>query len=82
MRGNAETAQAVQIEILIVGRRGLQQDLKLIEMLETVRIVAVSPIRRASHRLHIRRLPRLGTECPQGGCGVKGAGADLHIVGL
>src|SRR4029078_11379111 len=44
--------------------------------------LAIAAVLRPPRRLHVGRPPGLRSKRAQGGCGVKGAGAHLHVVGL
>src|SRR5216683_2535689 len=51
-------------------------------MLHPVRVVSVAAILRSPRRLHVRRAPRLRTECAQERRGMRSARADLHVIRL
>ena len=63
-------------------RRGLDDDLVLVVVLQAERVVAVATVGRPAARLHVGGRPGLGTDGAQEGRRVKGAGAHLHVVGL
>ena len=71
-----------EIEILEIGRRGLQNHLELIVMLHPVGVLAIAAVLGPAAGLRIGGAPGLGPERAQGGGGVKGARAHLHVVGL
>ena len=79
---DANGRQRAQIEVLQVGRGGLQDHLKLVIMLEPVGILPIAPILGTARGLHIGGLPRLGAEGAQSGGGVEGASPHLHVIGL
>ena len=81
-RIDAERREAAEIEILAVGRRRLQDDLKLVIMLQPVRVFAIAAVGRAARWLDIGGAPRFRPERAQGGRRVERAGADFDIVGL
>ena len=74
--------RAIEVELLQVGRRGLEDHLVLVIVLQPVRVLAVAAVLRAARGLHIGGLPRLRPERAQRGRGVKRPGAHLHVVGL
>ena len=51
-------------------------------MLQPIGVFAIAPVFWASRGLHIGCAPRLGADRTKKGCSVRGARADLHIVGL
>src|SRR5689334_5369291 len=77
-----ERAQAAQIQIENLERRGLDDDLVLIIVLQPERVVAVTTVRRTARRLQVRGAPRLRSNGPQEGSGMESTRAHLHIVGL
>src|SRR6185503_6652918 len=77
-----ERAQRSEVQVENVRRRGLQNDLVLVVMLEAVRVLAVAAVLRAARWLHVRRAPRLGSERAQERRGVRRAGADFDVVRL
>src|SRR5688572_29510158 len=81
-RVDAQALQRVEVQLLDIRRRGFQDDLVLVIVLQAVRIVAVAPVLRPARGLHVRRAPGLGADRAQEGGGVEGAGADFHVVGL
>src|SRR5690606_29672308 len=50
-RIGADGAQGLEVELLDVARRGLEDDLVLVELLEAVRVVPVATVGRATRRL-------------------------------
>ena len=79
---DADGFERAEIERLKVRRRGFDQHLILIIVLQPVRVVAIATVRRAARRLHIGRRPGVRAEAPQRRRRVKRARADLHIIGL
>ena len=79
---DADGGEAVEIELLQVGRARLQDDLKLVIVLEAVGVLAIAAILGAARGLHIGCFPRSRPQSPQRGGGVKRAGTNLHVVGL
>ena len=74
--------EAVEVDILrVVGRR-LDEHLVLVVVLQAVGVVAVPPVGRSSRRLDVRGLPRLGAETAQRGGRIERARAGLDIVRL
>jgi hypothetical protein len=82
LRVDTQRIEAVQIKLLAVDRRRLQNHLELVIVLQPVGVLAISAVRRPARRLHEGGPPRLRAERPQCRCRMKGAGADLDIVGL
>jgi hypothetical protein len=79
---DADGIERLEIEVLdVVGRR-LEDDLELIVVLQPVGVLAVAAVLRPARGLHIRGVPGVRPERAQGGRGMEGAGADLHVVGL
>ena len=60
-RIDAERRETAEIQILAVGRRRLQDHLKLVIMLQPVRVFAVAAVGRPARRLDIGGAPRLRT---------------------
>jgi hypothetical protein len=61
-RVDADRLEASQVEVLeIIGGR-LEHHLKLVVVLQAVRVLAVASVGRAARRLHVDRTPGLGTE--------------------
>ena len=59
LRHDPQLPQRLQIDFLnIIGRR-FHDDLKLMVLIQTVRIIAVTSVIRAAGRFHIRHIPRL-----------------------
>ena len=81
-RVNAQHLQTVEIKLLDIVGRGLQNHLELIIMLKAVRVLAIAPIGRAARGLHISGMPGLRPQCAQNGCRMKSAGPHFHIIGL
>ena len=77
---DAERAQRVEVEVLhVVGRR-LQEHLVLEVVLEAEGVLAVAAVGRADRRLDVGDAPRLGAEAAQEGGRVERARADLGVV--
>ena len=65
LRHNPQFPQRLQIDFLdIIGRR-FHDDLKLVMLVQTVRIIAVTSVIRAAGRFHIRHIPRLRPDRPE-----------------
>src|SRR5207248_6098330 len=71
-----------EIDVQDVGRRRFEHNLKLMMLIESIRILAVSPILWPPRRLHIGGAPRLRTERAEKRRRVRRAGAHLHVVRL
>ena len=81
-RVDADRRERAEIELLQVRRVGLQDDLVLVVVLQAVGVLAVAAVLGPARGLDVGGVPRLRPERAQGGGGVEGAGADLHVVGL
>ena len=81
-RVDADRLQRAEIELLQVGRIGLQDHLVLVIMLQAIGVLAVAAILRTARGLHIGRLPAQRAQRPERRRGMKGAGTHLHVVGL
>ncbi len=79
---DADGFERTEIERLQVGRARFDQNLILVIMLQAVRVFAIAAIGGAARGLHIGRGPGLRAQGAQGGGGVKGARAHLHVIGL
>ena len=66
-RIDPEALEALQIQLLNIIRGGLHDDLKLMVLIQTIRIVTVAPVRRTARRLDIGDVPRLGAQDAQEG---------------
>ena len=82
LRIDADRFQRIEIQILDVRRRRLQDHLKLVVVLQPVRIFAIAAILGTPRRLHISGIPRLRPERAQRGGRMERARSNLHIVGL
>ena len=74
--------QRAQVRLLNVGRRGLDQHLELVVVLQTVRILRIAAVCGANAGLHVGRRPRLGAETAQNRGGIHRARANLRVVRL
>ena len=81
-RVKADGNERAQIQLLQVGRRGFDDDLILIVVLQPVGVLAIAAIGRAARGLHIGGGPGLGAQGAQGGGRMEGARANLHVIGL
>ena len=79
---NAEDLQALEIELLDIVRRWLQDDLILVIMLQAVWVVAIAAIRRTTARLNIGDVPWFWPERAQEGGRIHRAGALFDVVWL
>jgi hypothetical protein len=79
---DTEALEAVYINILNVFRGRFHDDLKLIVMLETVRILAVATVGGPPGGLDIRGVPGFRPETAKQGGRVKCTRAHLHVVRL
>ena len=81
-RIEAERAQAAEVQVEDVERRGLDHHLELVVVLEPERVLAVAAVRGPARGLHVRRAPGLRPDGAQERGGMEGAGAHLHVVRL
>src|SRR5271166_1927386 len=79
---NAQRGQRVQIQLLHVLRWRLQDHLVLHVLEQPVRVLAVTAIGRATRRLHVANVVRLGAEYSQERLGRHGSCADFDVIGL
>src|SRR5690625_38365 len=80
-RVDADRTQRIEVQLLDVKWRGLQDDLVLEEVLEAVRVLPVAAVNRPAAGSDARHVPAAGTERPQEGGRVEGARSDLGIGG-
>ena len=59
---NAELSQALQVQLLNVFRRGLYDNLELMMLEQTVRVITVTAVCRAAGRLYVSHTPGLRSE--------------------
>ena len=79
---DADGLQRIEIKLLHVGRRRLQDHLELVIVLQPVGVLAIAAVLGAARGLHIGGVPGLGPERAQRGGRMEGARADFHVVGL
>src|SRR4029079_1923084 len=72
----------VEIEILQIIRRGLEDDLKLVIVLQTVGIFSITSVLGAARGLNESGTPRFRPQRAKRGGGVKRPCPDLHVIGL
>ncbi len=77
-----EGAQRLEVEVLDVERRRLEDHLVLVELLQPVWVLTVAAVGGAATRLDVRDVPRLGADSPQERVRVEGARSDLGVVWL
>ena len=78
----ADRAQALDVELLHIRGRGLQDDLVLKVFAQTERVVAVASVRGAPRGLDVGHAPGLGAQDAQESVGVHGARADFQVERL
>ena len=78
----ADGGERLQVEVLQVGRRRLDDDLELVIVLEPVGVLAVAAVLRPARRLDIGGLPRTRPERAERRRRMKRAGAHLDVIGL
>ena len=81
-RVDAAGFQGLEIEILHLVGRGLEDHLELVVLEQAVRVLAKTPVVGASRRLHVGDVPMRRTEHAQQRLGMRGAGADFEVQGL
>ena len=81
-RVDADDLQRIEVEILDVGRRRLQDHLELVVVLQPVGVLAVAAVFGPARGLHIGGVPGLGPERAQRGGRMEGARPHFHVVGL
>ena len=81
-RVDPQMGEGSQIDLLRIQRRRLEDDLKLVVVLETVRVLAVPAVRGAARRLDVGNPPGLRPQDAEEGGGVKRPRPDLDIVRL
>src|SRR5271156_2399348 len=79
---DADGSQRFEVEILNIGRRRLQDDLKLHVLEQAVGVLAVTAVCRATRGLHIADAVRSGAKDTQKSFWRHGSGADLNVIGL
>ena len=79
---HAHGFQALDVEVLDPGRGGLEDHLHLQVFVEAERILAIAPVGGAPGRLHVGHVPGPGSQGPEEGERIHGAGALLQIIGL
>src|SRR5262245_6544504 len=79
---DAERDKAVEIDILDVGRRRLQDNLELVVMLEPVRILAIATILGTAGGLHVSRAPGPWPKRAKRGRRVKSPRPHFQVVRL
>ena len=81
-RIDADRLEALQIDLLhLVGRR-LENHLKLMVLEDAIRILAEAAVIGAPRRLHVGHVPRLRAEHAQQRFGMRRAGANLEVERL
>ncbi len=74
--------EALQVQLLHLVRRGLQNDLELVVLEEPVRVLAEPAVSGTPRRLHVGHVPRRRTEDAQERFGVHRSGAHLDVERL
>src|SRR4030095_11187731 len=74
--------ETLQIQLLHVVRSRLEDDLELLMLEETLRVLAEPPVRRPARRLHVGNTPRRRTEHSQKRLGMHRARAHLDVERL
>ena len=81
-RSMPRATSELQVDVLDVGRRGLDDHLVLVVVAQAVGVLAVAPVGGPHGGLDVGRAPGTRVEAAQEGRRVEGAGADLGVVGL
>jgi len=81
-RVDAACLKAVEVDLLHVIRRRLQDDLKLVVLEQAVRVLPKPAVVRPPGRLHVRHAPRLRSEHAKQCFRMRRAGAHFQIEGL
>ena len=79
---NANGLKRAQIELLVIGRVRLHDDLELIIMLQAVRVLSVTSISGTARGLNISHIPRLWPKRAQYSRGMERSGPDFGVKGL
>ena len=79
---NAHRAERLQVKLLHVLRRRLQDHLQLVVLVKPVGILAIAAIGGPARRLHVGYLVGLWPKHTQKSFRRHGAGADIDVVGL
>ena len=79
---DAQRHERLQVDVLDVGRRRLDDHLVLVVVAEAVRVLAVAPVGGPHGRLDVGGAPGARVEAAQEGRRVEGAGPDLGVVRL
>ena len=82
MRIDADGGERLQVQLLQVRRRRLDDHLELVIVLQPVGIFTVAAVLRPARGLHIGGLPRFRPERAQRGRRMKRARSHFHVVGL
>jgi hypothetical protein len=81
-RVDAARLEALQIELLHLVRRRLQNDLELMVLERAVRVFPEAAVRRTSGGLHVGDIPMRRPEHAEKGLGVHGPGTHLEVERL
>jgi hypothetical protein len=81
-RIDAAGLEALQIHLLHFVRRGLEDDLKLVMLEQTLRVLAEPAVGGPARGLHVRDIPMARPEHAQERLRVHRAGADLDVERL
>jgi hypothetical protein len=81
-RIDAEGLQTVEIDLLDIKRRRLEDDLILIIVLEPIGVLSITAIRGPARRFDIGNFPRLRAQDPEEGGGIERPCPNFQIVRL
>jgi len=82
LRLDAQCLQRSKVKLLRIAWVGLQDNLKLVMLLQAVRVIAVAAVIRADRGLHVAHIPRFRTEHAQKSGRVHRSGSHLGVVWL
>jgi len=74
--------EALQVELLHLVGRGLEDHLKLVVLVQPIRILAEAPVGGPPRRLHVCDVPMAGAQHPQERLGVHRPGAQFDVERL
>src|SRR5207253_6802761 len=79
---DSDGSEALQIDLLDVGRRWFEDDLKLGVLVQAIGVFAIATVGGPTARLHIRDAVGSGAQDAEKGFGVHGSRADFDVVRL
>ena len=79
---DADGGEAIQIDLLDVGRRWFEDDLKLGVLVQAIGVLAIATVGGPTARLHVGDTIGSGAQDAEKGFGVHGSRADFDVVRL